>query len=168
MKNLKFQEDPIEPFIFPEAKVLILGTFPAPKARESGFYYAHPTNRFWPVLADLFNEEVPQTIEERKAFLVDKKIALWNVCHACYIDGSKDSSITDPVINDIAGFIEGTNIDTIFTSGKIAQKLYRQYCMESTGIEDIYLPSTSSINQRNFPYPKLLETHKKILEYLDD
>lgn len=165
-KNLKYEVDPITPFIFPEAEILILGTFPAPKARESGFYYAHPTNQFWPLMAKLFDTEIPSTIEARKAFLKEKKIALWNICGACYIDGSKDSTITEPKINDIASAIKGTNIKQIFTSGKVSQKLYREHCMKETGIKDIYLPSTSSINKRNYPFDKLLNCHKIILEYL--
>lgn len=166
MTKVTYEKDPIEPFVYPEAEILILGTFPAPKARETGFYYAHPTNRFWPVLSELFQEEIPDTNEEKKAFLKRHKIALWNVCGECYIEGSKDSSIKDPVINDVAGKIKDTNIKMIFTSGKLAQELYRKHCMQEAGIEDIYLPSTSSINQRNFPFEKLLEAHKIILEYL--
>lgn len=163
----QFQKDPIEPFIFPTAKVLILGTFPAPAARESGFYYAHPTNRFWPVLAELFDEPVPGTIEERKAFLRRHHIALWNVCGACKIDGSKDSSIKEPVINNIAERVKGTDIKYIFTSGKVAGKLYRKYCMAETGIKDVYLPSTSAVNRPNYSFDKLVEAHKVILNCLE-
>ncbi len=163
---MSLQIDPIKPFIYPEAKVLILGTFPAPKARESGFYYAHPSNRFWKVMASVFDEGVPETIEQRKDFLRQRKIALWNMIHACSIDGAKDSSIKDIQINDIARAISKTQIKQIFTSGRLASKLYRQNAMAETGIKDIYLPSTSGANRANFTFEQLVDEHKKILEFL--
>lgn len=161
-----YEVDPITPFIYPEAEILILGTFPAPVARQTGFYYANPSNYFWRVLASVFEEETPESIEDRKAFLKRHKIALWNVCHACLIDGAKDSSISQVEPNDIAGSIKETNIKTIFTSGKLAGKLYRKYCYEDAKLEDIYLPSTSAANRPNYSFDAMVEAHKQILEYL--
>lgn len=160
------QVDPIEPFVYPEAKVLILGTFPAPKARETGFYYGNPSNYFWKVMAEIFESEFPETIEDRKKLMKDNHVALWNVCHSCMIDGAKDSSISDIEPNDIASAIKNTNIKMIFTSGKLAGQLYRKYCYDDIKIEDIYLPSTSAANRPNYPFEKMVEEHKKILEYL--
>lgn len=162
----KFEYDPIEPFIYNEAEVLILGSFPAPKARETGFYYAHPSNRFWKVMAEIFNTNFPETIEERKSLMKKNKIALWNVCNACSIEGSKDSSITDVIPNDLASALKNTNIKTIFTSGRAAEKLYHQFCYDSVGIDDIYLPSTSAVNRQNFSFERLVNEYKQILEYL--
>ena len=69
----------IPPVIDEHSVVLILGTMPSPKSREAGFYYAHPQNRFWPVLAEVFHEAVPQGTDERRAFALRHGIALWDV-----------------------------------------------------------------------------------------
>ena len=50
-------------FFDKDSRVLILGTIPSPKSREQGFYYGHPQNRFWKVLADVMDEEFPETVE---------------------------------------------------------------------------------------------------------
>lgn len=41
------------------SRALILGTWPSPKSREMAFYYGHPQNRFWPLLAALTGEPLP-------------------------------------------------------------------------------------------------------------
>lgn len=33
------------------SRILILGSFPSVKSREQQFYYGHPQNRFWKLLA---------------------------------------------------------------------------------------------------------------------
>lgn len=58
----------IEPVFNEHSRVLLLGTMPSPKSREVGFYYGHPQNRFWKVLAILFDEPIPETIEENVIF----------------------------------------------------------------------------------------------------
>lgn len=161
-QNLKHT---VEPVIYKDAKVLILGTFPSPKSREVGFFYGHPQNRFWKVLAALFDESVPQTVEEKKAFLFRHDIALWDVLDSCTITGASDSSIKDPVPNDIASAIEGTDIKAIFTTGQKAYNLYKKFILDSTHIEAISLPSTSPANCA-MNLEKLIDKYKIILEYL--
>ena len=50
------------------SRALILGTWPSPKSREMAFYYGHPQNRFWPMMAALTGEPVParEDIEAKK------------------------------------------------------------------------------------------------------
>ena len=83
-----------------ESQVLILGTMPSPKSREAGFFYMHPQNRFWKVTAAVFNDKIPESTEEKKAFLHKNHIALWDVIASCEIKGSSDSSIKNVVAND--------------------------------------------------------------------
>ena len=73
----------IEPVYNQDSRILILGSFPSVKSREAKFFYHHPQNRFWKVLAALFQEEVPQTIEEKKTFLFRNHLALWDVIENC-------------------------------------------------------------------------------------
>ena len=129
-----------------ESKVLILGSFPSVRSREQGFYYAHPQNRFWKVLAFLFGEVLPQSIDEKRCFILDHKLALWDVVSSCEIKGSADSSLKYAEPNDIAALLKHTDIKNIFTNGKTAQKLYTKLILPQTQKEAICLPSTSPAN----------------------
>ena len=84
-----------------ESRILILGSFPSVKSRENQFYYGHPQNRFWKLIAEIFNEPVPQTIEKKKDLLLTHQIAVWDVIDSCDIVGSSDSSIKNVVPNDM-------------------------------------------------------------------
>ncbi len=158
----------IDPVYDENSESLILGTMPSPKSRETGFYYGHPKNKFWPVMAAVFEEEkIPETIEEKKVFLIKNHIALWDVLRSCQISGASDQSIKDPVPNDIAGLVSKTKIKKIFTTGKKAGELYRRFCMEATGIKNIGLPSTSPANCR-FSIEKLVNEYIIIRERSGD
>ena len=85
----------LKPFIYPEAEILILGSLPSIKSREDNFFYAHKTNRFYKVLAAIYNEKTPQNLNEKKEFLKRHKIALYDTIYSCYIHGSSDASIKD-------------------------------------------------------------------------
>ena len=128
------------------SKILILGSFPSVKSREAGFYYGHGQNRFWRVLSTLFSSPLPTTIPEKKLFLLENNIAVWDVIASCEIIGSSDSSIRNAVPNDIASVINTSNVQKIFANGKLAEKLYVKYVQESTGLPIIGLPSTSPAN----------------------
>ena len=136
----------IEPYYSRDSKILILGTMPSLKSREEGFYYAHPQNRFWSALAYIFKEEIPSSIEAKKVFLKKHKIALWDVLKACDIKGSDDSSIKNPVPNDISRLLKKTAITNIYVTGKKALFLYNKFILKETNINPIYLPSTSPAN----------------------
>lgn len=135
-----------EPIYDQNSKILILGTFPSVKSREQNFYYGHPQNRFWKLLAALTEQEVPVTISEKKEFLLKNRIAIWDVVHSCRIEGSSDSSIKDVVANDISEILKYTGIKDVFTNGGKAHSLYQKYLYPLCGVEDIKLPSTSPAN----------------------
>ncbi|MBR5380059.1 MAG: DNA-deoxyinosine glycosylase [Clostridia bacterium] len=139
---------PFPPVYAADSRVLILGTFPSVRSRETGFYYGHKQNRFWRVMACLFEERVPVTVEEKRALLLRHGIALWDVLRECDITGSSDASIRRAVPNDIRALIEQTRIQSVYTNGKKAHELYLRYAFDSSGIEDICLPSTSPANAR--------------------
>lgn len=135
-----------EPIYNEQSKILILGTFPSVKSRESAFYYGHPQNRFWKVLARLTGENVPAGTEEKKAMLLAHGIAIWDVIASCDIEGSSDSSIKDVIPNDIAGLLQKSGIKEIYGNGDKACQLYNRFCREQTGVEIVKLPSTSPAN----------------------
>lgn len=134
----------LKPIYNRNSKVLILGTMPSVKSRELGMYYAHPQNRFWPVLKKVFNIE----IIDKENFLLEHSIALWDVIASCEIKGSSDNSIKNVIPNDVLSLIKKTEIKHIFTTGKIAYNLYNKYLYELTKIEAICLPSPSSANAK--------------------
>ena len=153
------------PFYDKDSKVLILGSIPSPKSREQGFYYGHPRNRFWPVLAALFGERIPQTVPERKDFLTRHNIALWDVLASCDIKGADDGSIRNPEANDMRLITESADIRAIFTTGGKATKLYEKMCEPVCGISAQGLPSTSPANC-SCSMDKLTEEYAEILKYL--
>ena len=137
---------PFAPEYDENSKILILGSFPSVKSREQMFFYGHPQNRFWRVMAAVLKSEVPQTISEKRALLLEHGIALWDVLAACEIRGSADSSIKNAVVNDLTPILTAANIKKIFVNGKTAERFYNKYTISQTGRQAACLPSTSSAN----------------------
>lgn len=150
-----------EPVFGENSKVLILGTFPSVKSRENRFYYGHPQNRFWKVIAGLTESEVPQTIEEKKKLLLEHGIAIWDVIESCDIIGSSDSSIKNVVPADIERVVANSKIQNIYANGGTAKKLYEKYSQKKTGREIIGLPSTSPANAA-YSLERLLECWQEV------
>ena len=137
---------PIDPVYNEHSRVLILGSFPSVKSREAEFFYGHPQNRFWKVLAAVFYRPVPGTVEEKRALLLEEGVALWDVIASCEIRGSSDSSIKNAVPNDLTPIFEAANIGAIYVNGKTAEKYYKKYLLPLTCREAVCLPSTSPAN----------------------
>ena len=137
---------PIDPVYHKDSRILILGSFPSVKSREVRFFYGHPQNRFWRVLAAVWQSPVPETTEEKRAFLLTHRVALWDVIASCEITGSADSSIKEVVPNDLSRILDCAKIERIYVNGKTAERFYRRYLRKSTGREAICLPSTSPAN----------------------
>ncbi len=155
----------LKPIFHRDSEILILGTMPSVLSRKTGFYYGHPRNRFWLVLSDVFQEKTPKTITEKKVFLRKHRIALWDVLKECDITASNDNSIRNPIPNDLNLILQSTKIKAIFTTGRMAEKLYNEFCIDQTNIPCIYLPSTSPANVA-IKYEEILNSYKIILNYL--
>ncbi len=110
------------------------------------FFYGHPQNRFWKVMAKVFSSDVPETIEEKRAFLLLNGVAVWDVIASCEIEGSADSTIKNVVPNDLSEILSVANIKTIFVNGKTAEKYYNKYIRNTVGRDAVCLPSTSPAN----------------------
>lgn len=135
-----------DPIYNKDSKILILGSFPSVKSRETDFYYGHPQNRYWKVLADILEVSVPETPDEKRKMLLENNIAIWDVIHSCSIIGSSDSSIKDVVVNDFSEILDNSQVKTIFVNGGKAHELYRKYAEKNTGLKAVKLPSTSPAN----------------------
>lgn len=154
----------LEPIFDRNSKILILGTMPSPKSREAGFYYSHPQNKLWKVLAGVFLQEVPVSNEEKAQFLLAHHIAMWDVLESCWIKGADDNSIVEPIPNDLNHILHAAPITKIFTTGKKATELYRKLCLPMTSRPSVYLPSTSPANCGNFTLETLIDAYRVILE----
>lgn len=137
---------PFPPLYNEKSKILILGSFPSVKSREQMFFYGHPQNRFWKVIAGVFGCSVPKSIDEKKCFLFEHRIALWDVIASCEIVGSADSTIKNVTPNDISQILNSANIKKIYVNGKTAEKYFNKYLKEKTRKNAICLPSTSPAN----------------------
>lgn len=151
----------IPPVYNADSEILILGSFPSVKSRETQFFYGHPKNRFWRVLAHVFESPIPETVADKTAFLLSHNIAVWDVIKTCSIQGSQDSSIKDAVPNDLRVILDSAHIRAVFTNGKTAHTLYTRFIEPKIGIKAYPLPSTSPANAA-FSFEKLCDAWKII------
>ncbi len=147
---------PIRPIYDQNSKILILGSFPSQKSREQMFYYGHPQNRFWSVLAEVLGQDMPKTTDQKIRFLLSNGIALWDVIASCEIEGSSDSSIKNVIPNNMGEILNAADIQQIFVNGKAAEKYYNKYIKAEIGRDAILLPSTSPANAA-WTMPRLVE-----------
>lgn len=123
---LQHIEHGIPPVFDERSEVLVLGTMPSPKSREAAFFYGHPQNRFWRVLAALFDEPVPEDNAERADLLLRHHIALWDVLESCDIRGASDASIANPHPNDLSRVLEKAPVRRVFCTGATSGALLRE------------------------------------------
>ena len=168
----------IQPVFDSRSRVLLLGTMPSPASREQGFYYGHPQNRFWRVLAAIFNEPAPRTTDEKRDMLLRHHVALWDVLASCEIEGASDASIRDAQPNDLARIFDVADIRAVFATGTKAGELYHKLVEPTLGVPCTTLPSTSPANAKmkldnladaygKALLPLLGETEKHVLPVAD-
>lgn len=139
---------PFEPVYDAKSNILILGSFPSVASRDQDFYYGHKQNRFWKMLAAIYDDFVPTTILEKKQLLLTHHLALWDVILECEVQGSSDASITHAVPTDIANMIAESNIQKIVINGNKAYQIFKKYHKQDITIPVIPLPSTSPANAK--------------------
>lgn len=152
-----------EPVFDEKSRILILGSLPSVKSREQGFYYGHPRNLFWRVVSEICGETLPQSIEEKKAMLLNHRIAVWDVVAECDIIGSSDQSIKNVTPTDLKRVLDRADILAVYGNGAAAVRLYNKYQRVSAGKDIIQLPSTSPANAA-WSYDRLLAEWKKLLD----
>ena len=160
--NLQTVVHTIPPLYDSHSRVLLLGSIPSPKSREIGFFYGHPQNRFWRVLAAVLGEEVPQTIDEKRALCLKHHVALWDTIARCDIAGASDTSIRNAEPNDIGKLVRESEITRIFATGGKSAELYRKLIEPQLHIPITQLPSTSPANAA-WSLERLIEAYSVIL-----
>ena len=153
---------PFEPVYDENSRILIVGSFPSVISRKQQFYYANPRNRFYRVLAELLNKDVPHDPVEMRHFLLDSHIAVFDALASCSIRGSSDASIRDAVPNDFSSIFDTAPIRAVYANGRTAHTAYEKY----TG-PAVYLPSTSPANAA-YDMERLKEAWSVILPQLLD
>lgn len=156
---------PFGPLYNERSRVLILGSFPSVKSREQAFFYGHPQNRFWKVIAAVTDREVPQTVDEKKSLILSGGLALWDSIASCEITGSSDASIRGAEANDISVITGSCDIRAIYCNGKKSLEVYRKYIEPQLGRQAEALPSTSPANAA-WSLDRLIEAWSVIREYL--
>ena len=141
-------DHPFGPLYDENSRVLILGSFPSVRSREQNFFYGHPQNRFWKVVAEVFGQPVPPTVEEKKLLILDNGLALWDSIASCEITGSSDASIRNVRANDIGVILNSCSIERIYCNGRKSHEMYERYIEPGTGREAVCLPSTSPANAK--------------------
>lgn len=169
-KEYQHLEHGFGPLYDADSRVLILGSFPSAKSRQQQFYYGHPQNRFWKIMARLLGqgEQAPALVEEKKQMMHDGHIALWDVIESCDIIGSSDSSIRNARVNDLSVILPDTKIRRIYVNGSTAYRIFERYMkiqIEGTGMEAVRLPSTSPANAA-WSLDRLMEKWAQIGEEL--
>ena len=156
MQQRTIVSHPFAPLFSENSRVLILGSFPSVRSRQQNFYYGHPQNRFWKVVAALYDEEIPETVEEKKRLITGHGLALWDTIASCEITGSSDASIRDARANDLSVILDHCQIRGIYCNGRKSYDLYQKYIQPVTGRDAVCLPSTSPANAR-WRLPDLIE-----------
>lgn len=141
------------PSINNNCTTIILGSMPSVKSLAQGQYYAHPQNRFWPLMSIFFNNGIkPDNYQDKLNMLLSHNIALWDSIDSCIREGSLDSAIYDEIPNDFESlFIKYPKINTIcFNGGKSFQcfKKYNKNLLNNPKIKYYTLPSTSPANAK--------------------
>lgn len=152
----------IPPLYDSESRVLLLGSIPSPKSREVQFFYGHPQNRFWRVLAAVLEEPLPQTIDEKLAMCLRHHVALWDTIARCEIAGASDTSIRNAVPNDIGRILRESKVERIFATGGKSAALYRKLIEPQTHVPITQLPSTSPANAA-WSLERLIDSYRIIL-----
>ena len=137
---------PFEPVFDSRSRILVLGSLPSVLSRENRFYYGHPQNRFWRVLAAVFAQPIPETIDEKTAMLLRNRVALWDAVAECDVTGSSDASIKNVKPTDLARIFDAAAIEAVFANGQTAAKYYERYQKPLYGRPITVLPSTSPAN----------------------
>ena len=156
-------QHPFGPLYGPDSRILILGSFPSVKSREQNFFYGHPQNRFWKVIAAVFGEPVPVSIPEKRELILSHGLALWDSIASCVITGSSDASIREVLPNDLRIILDNSPIGKIYCNGRKSHEMYQKYIRNEIGREAVCLPSTSPANAQ-FSLEKLTEAWSVLKE----
>ncbi len=152
-----------EPVVDANCRLLVLGTMPSVQSLSAGFYYAHPRNAFWRIMAEVFSCDFPQTAEERKRLALSHHVALWDVARSCVREGSLDANMRAVALNEFSDFFARyPAIRQVLLNGGTAWKLYHRLPGEVVSAREcLLMPSTSPAH--TLAYEKKLAAWRAVL-----
>ena len=140
----------LAPVIDASTRLIVLGSFPGVASLQAQQYYGHPRNHFWPILGAIWGVDlVALTYPRRLATMLDHGLGLWDVYASCRREGSLDSAIEEPVLNDLASLTRrapGLRA-IVHNGGESARSMKHTVALTyELGVEVLRLPSTSPAN----------------------
>ena len=159
----------LAPLACPNPVVLVLGSLPGDESIRRQEYYGNPRNMFWRVMAGVFDDAVPETYPEKKAFLARHHVALWDIFASAEREGSMDANIHDILPNDIHGFLkEHPSIKAIALNGGKSARAFKKAWKETPaafdGIIVFSFTSTSPLSlSAGWSLERIIEQWKQIL-----
>jgi hypoxanthine-DNA glycosylase len=135
----------LEPLIWPESRVLILGTLPGDESLRVRQYYANPRNQFWKILEAFFAKPVPVDYQSRLLYLREHKLALWDLVLRAHRKSSRDRDIKGEDRNEFGFLADHRSLRAIALNGKRAQEMFAEMRggTSYSHIRPFELPSTS-------------------------
>lgn len=154
------------PVCSPESRVLILGTMASPASLRADFFYGHPQNAFWRILAELTGDDPGGSPDTKRVFLLRHRIALWDTLESCIRAGAADSAIRAEQPSDIVGLVrQCPALQAVFLNGGTALRFYKKYHAPNVSLPFFGLPSTSPANARG-GYAGKLAAWRALTPYL--
>jgi hypoxanthine-DNA glycosylase len=154
----------LAPLLAPDARVLILGSFPSEASLAARQYYAHPRNHFWPVLSALLNEPlVEMSYPARTARVRQHGIAIWDTIVACERKGSLDAAIRNAERGEIARVRRvARRLRAVCFNGGTAARA--EPAWRAAGFATLVLPSTSPAY--TIPLARKVDAWRALMKYL--
>lgn len=134
-----------------DCRVLLLGSMPGVASLQEQRYYAHPRNRFWPLMADICGFDAALPYVQRLQALNVAGIGLWDVIGRCERRGSLDADIVrgTEVANALPELIATLpELKLIGCNGGASLQAFQRWVLPrlETPPKLVALPSTSPAN----------------------
>lgn len=132
-----------------QTQLLVLGSFPGATSLATQQYYGHPQNSFWRILQAIWPSspyvDCANSYEKRSELLLSHGLGLWDVYASCEREGSLDTAIKHPQVNDLASLRQRCpQLRVIAHNGGESFRHARH--TQALGLPVYRLPSTSPAN----------------------
>jgi hypoxanthine-DNA glycosylase len=156
----------LPPLVSSRTRLLILGSFPGLASLAAQQYYGHPQNHFWKILQAIWASCPMMTGENsyqiRSEWLLSRQLGVWDVYAACEREGSLDSNIRRPVVNDFSALLrQCPALEAIAHNGGESFK-HSKHTLP-LGVPVYKLPSTSPANA-SWSFDRKLAAWREVFE----
>ncbi|WP_284335005.1 DNA-deoxyinosine glycosylase [Comamonas sp. NoAH] len=146
-------------------RLVILGSFPGVASLQAQQYYAHPQNKLWPILAALWPEHAQPDRSDYAArceWLLERGLGLWDVYDSCERQGSLDSAIRTPQVNDFPSLQRRCpQLHAVAHNG--GESFKHAAKLQGLGLKVYKLPSTSPANAA-MSFERKLQAWREVMQ----